>query len=169
MKRRGVLTIVCVVLMVVCLAISSLAVLARYEGVTFAQSSGRAASAEVRSILDGFLTDYLAKDTALRQWRLLSQEIVCTASETTDVLCSATYVVHRLHTLNCSTAGDWPAVKGRLNYVRDHDSGLTEAHRTRLQRELDMWTTDVSAYIRDPQDCYDYLKVCWPQGTWVYT
>jgi len=153
------LALICVALTVTYLAVTTSSVLSRHEPPAPSQVSSKQVSAEVRAALDSHLMGYLVKDIALRHWRLFAQEVKCTGVEATDTYYSATYEVHRVHALNCSSAAEWPVVKGRMAYMKDHGSSLTDVQRALLQREVDMWIEDITSYIRDPQDCYDFLKV----------
>jgi len=149
----------CITLGLVYVAASSVIALSNHAQSSLAETSSARANADTRVVLDAYVSGYLAKDSALRHWNLRSQEVTCVAVETTDTYCSATYQVHRVHTLNCPSAAEWPAVKGRLKYMQDHGRGLNEEHRVALQRDVDMWVKEISSYIAEPQDCYDTLQV----------
>jgi hypothetical protein len=158
MRFKVLLAVLCVILAVGYVT-TSLA--SGFTGLREAQESEATESLppDARSVLDAKLLEYLTQDTILRQWRLISQEVVCLATQATDTYYSASYKIRRVHTLNCASALDWPAVRGRLKFLSDRGAELTQGQRALLQRELDLWVTEITEYITKPQECYDLLKL----------
>ncbi|MHB9094612.1 MAG: amidase domain-containing protein [Eubacteriales bacterium] len=114
---------------------------------------------EVTNQVGSYLNDFIAKDTALRNWKLLDQKVTVVSSNQSGYEVSMVFDVDRKHLLDFAKAEDIPALKGRLAYIQKNGKQLSANGLTKANKEIENWKHDLNEYITIPQNCFDRIKV----------
>lgn len=125
----------------------------------FTKSTNGQPTSAVISQMQVILDNYLAQDTALRNWKLLDQKITQVSANQFGYDVSIIFDIDRQHLLNFARAEDSPALKGRLAYVEKHGKQLPANALDKANKEIAMWKHDLHEYITTPQNCFDRIKV----------
>lgn len=122
------------------------------------QSSGEPAI-KVTNQIESYLNDFITKDTARRNWKLLDKKVSVVSAEQSGYEVSMVFDVDRKHLLGFAKAEDSPALKGRLAFVQKNGKQLSANALAKANKEIEMWKRDLTEYITTPQNCFDRIKV----------
>jgi len=113
----------------------------------------------INSPLQLALNDYIEKDMQLRHLRLVDLKISQISQQSNGKEVSAIFNVDTIHRLNYAKAEDAPALKGRLNFLRDYEKQLTAEQLKRANEDIEIWRHDLSEYINTDQQMFSRIKV----------
>lgn len=109
--------------------------------------------------LQAELEDYLKKDTELRHWKLISQKITPTSQEVSGTDVAVVFDVERTTRDDYAKADDAPAMKGRLAFLKDNASRLSQDELAIVNREIEEWRSELERYITtDSQPGFERIK-----------
>jgi len=109
--------------------------------------------------IQAVLNDFIAKDTSLRNWKLLDQKIIQVSADQTNNNVSIIFDISREHILNYAKPEDSPALKGRLNYLQQNGEQLSAKALAQANKDIEMWKHDINEYITTPQNAFERIKV----------
>lgn len=108
--------------------------------------------------LQAQLEGYLKKDTELRHWKLISQKITPTAQQISGADVAVVFDVERTTRDNYAKADDEPAMKGRLAYMKDNASQLSQDELARANHDIEEWRSNLEKYITTDQPDFQRIK-----------